>query len=243
MRAGRRHAVQDRNPGRKEAEVAKAKKFYAVRKGRTPGIYLTWDDCKAQVNGFGGAEYKGFSDIADAAEYLGINSSNTDSYDGMEGGSAGEISFGTVKAYIDGSYDEAGCRYSCGVVIIRPGSDGGREIEKLSSVSDNAENAKYHNVAGEIMGSRLAIDYCLKNGIKAVTIYHDYEGIGAWADRRWKTNNPLTAGYAKFVAEARKTMDIKFIKVKGHAGNRYNELADRLAGEALKETTPEEGEL
>ena len=59
--------------------------------------------------------------------------------------------------------------------------------------------------------------------------------IGAWADRRWKANNPLTQGYRDYVAEARKTIDIRFVKVKAHAGNKYNELADRLAKKALSE--------
>ena len=32
-------------------------KIYAVRKGKIPGLYNTWDECKAQVDGFSGAEY------------------------------------------------------------------------------------------------------------------------------------------------------------------------------------------
>ena len=40
-----------------------AKKYYAVAKGKTPGIYLTWEDCKAQVDHFPGALYKGFATI------------------------------------------------------------------------------------------------------------------------------------------------------------------------------------
>lgn len=33
-------------------------KVYAVKKGRHPGIYNSWDDCKKQVNGYSGAEFK-----------------------------------------------------------------------------------------------------------------------------------------------------------------------------------------
>lgn len=46
-------------------------KFYAVKKGRTPGIYRTWDEAKQQVDGFSGAEYKSFKNITDAIDYLG----------------------------------------------------------------------------------------------------------------------------------------------------------------------------
>ena len=47
-----------------------AKKYYAVRVGKTPGIYLSWDDCKAMVDGFPGAKYKGFTNIAEAEAFL-----------------------------------------------------------------------------------------------------------------------------------------------------------------------------
>lgn len=48
-------------------------KFYAVKKGRKPGIYRTWDEAKKQVDGFSGAEYKSFSQITDATDYLNWN--------------------------------------------------------------------------------------------------------------------------------------------------------------------------
>ncbi|RIB26388.1 hypothetical protein C2G38_2064978 [Gigaspora rosea] len=34
--------------------------YYAVKIGRQPGIYLTWDECLAQVKGFSGSKYKKF---------------------------------------------------------------------------------------------------------------------------------------------------------------------------------------
>ena len=37
-----------------------ANKYYAVKVGKTPGIYQTWDECKANVDGFSGALYKSF---------------------------------------------------------------------------------------------------------------------------------------------------------------------------------------
>lgn len=48
-------------------------KFYAVKKGRRPGIYRNWDEAKAQVDGFSGAEYKSFAQITDATDYLNWN--------------------------------------------------------------------------------------------------------------------------------------------------------------------------
>ena len=45
------------------------KKFYVVWKGVRPGVYSSWDECKAQVSGFEHARYKSFEtqEEADAA--------------------------------------------------------------------------------------------------------------------------------------------------------------------------------
>ena len=37
--------------------------YYAVHRGRNPGVYLKWEDCKEQVQGFSGNCYKKFSSI------------------------------------------------------------------------------------------------------------------------------------------------------------------------------------
>lgn len=44
--------------------------YYAVHNGRQPGIYKTWADCKAQVNKFSGAVYKGFATLEEAQYFL-----------------------------------------------------------------------------------------------------------------------------------------------------------------------------
>ncbi len=46
------------------------KKVYAVRKGKAEGIFETWEECKASVDGYPGAEYKSFSTREDALAYL-----------------------------------------------------------------------------------------------------------------------------------------------------------------------------
>lgn len=49
-----------------------SRKFYAVRKGRNPGIYETWSECSAQVNGFSGAEFKSFATLEAAGRFLSV---------------------------------------------------------------------------------------------------------------------------------------------------------------------------
>ena len=52
-----------------------AKKVYAVKKGLKTGIFSTWEECKKQVHGFPGAQYKSFPTMQEAEAYLG-NSEN-----------------------------------------------------------------------------------------------------------------------------------------------------------------------
>jgi ribonuclease HI len=46
--------------------MTKEKKFYVVWQGRKPGIYDTWVECKAQIDGFPAARYKSFPSAREA---------------------------------------------------------------------------------------------------------------------------------------------------------------------------------
>ena len=48
-----------------------AKKFYAVKKGKVPGVYDTWAECKSMVDGFSGAIYKSFLTLEEAKQFVG----------------------------------------------------------------------------------------------------------------------------------------------------------------------------
>lgn len=193
-------------------------KFYAVRKGLIPGVYDTWDECKSQVDGFSGAEYKSFGTFEEAEAYIKkesnceLNLANKD-----------------LIAYVDGSYNNKTKEYSFGVVLICDNT----VVETISRKGTSEDAATMRNVAGEIGGACAAIKFAAEKRAKTLVIYYDYEGIGKWADRKWKTNNKYTKAYADIVAKARKCFKIKFIKVKSHSGDKYNDYADKLAKKAL----------
>lgn len=44
----------------------KRQKYYVVWEGKKPGIYLSWKDCKAMIDGHAGAKYKSFDAFAKA---------------------------------------------------------------------------------------------------------------------------------------------------------------------------------
>lgn len=193
-----------------------AKKFYAVRCGTTPGIYETWDECKRQIQGVSGAIYKSFPTLAEAKSY-------------MEAGKTEDVPPETeAAAYVDGSYDDASKTFSYGMVFFYKG-----EELHFSQKCDKSDLVSMRNVAGEIEGAKAAMRYCLEKNIKSITIYHDYEGIARWCTGEWAAKKEGTKAYADFYKEAAKEIKVRFVKVKGHSGDEYNELADRLAKAAL----------
>ncbi|KAJ1910475.1 hypothetical protein IWQ60_010637 [Tieghemiomyces parasiticus] len=61
------------NPGSESTpSPIEAMSFYAVKAGRIPGIYDTWDMCKSMVDGFSGAKYKKFRTKEEAAAFVGV---------------------------------------------------------------------------------------------------------------------------------------------------------------------------
>jgi ribonuclease HI len=61
-------ASKDTAPIGAKKEMAKTKKFYVVWKGKTPGVYNTWDECQRQTAGFEGAKFRSFEHYATAMQ-------------------------------------------------------------------------------------------------------------------------------------------------------------------------------
>jgi ribonuclease HI len=52
--------------------------YYVVKKGKNPGIFKTWIECKEQIHEFPGAIYKKFDNILDADKFLHSIEKNND---------------------------------------------------------------------------------------------------------------------------------------------------------------------
>jgi len=193
-------------------------KFYSVRKGRKQGIFKTWDECKAQIDGFKGAEFKGFKNLDDAKKYLKDFRVNETKID---------VGIYDLHIYVDGSYDKKSLRSSYGVIVL---NNDMAIIDSLSLAFDDKFDS--HNVTGEIFGAIQALKYAYEHSLSA-KIYHDYNGISAWYNGEWRANSEIAKFYIESIKEF-KNNNICFVKVKGHTGDLYNDMADRLARQTLK---------
>lgn len=201
-----------------------ATKYYAVRVGRSTGVFLTWAECQKQVTGFPGAVFKSFTTIEEAENFVkGIVPQIEES-----GEQILKAEPGALVAYVDGSHNVANNQFSYGMVLL----DGEQEL-KFQQFFIDEELASMRNVAGEIKGAEAAMRYAVEQGFQKLYIYHDYEGIAKWCLGEWKTNKEGTKAYKAYFDSIRDKLQVVFVKVAAHTGDKYNEMADKLAKEAL----------
>lgn len=194
------------------------KKYYAVKKGRKPGIYTTWPDAQKQVSGYTNAQFKSFQTQAEAQAFV----------DGQKEATQ-DIPSGALIAYVDGSFSKRTESYSYGVVLLKDGI----VLDELRNAGTEAKYAESFQIAGECFGALNAIKWAIDHNYDKLYIHYDYLGIEMWATGQWKANKTVSKDYVKFFQAYSSKIDVVFVKVKAHTGIKYNERADELAKLAL----------
>ena len=222
------------------------KKFYAVVKGRIPGIYTVWfgkDGAQAQVNGFNGAVFKGFPTRSEAEAFM----KNGPTWKTGKKPAAIPKSMSTPKA-AKASWNGRNRLPKEGQVVIY--TDGGA----LGNPGPGGYAAVIVNEHGrrELSGgyrlttnNRMELTACiiaLKSLEKpsSVMLHSDskyvVDGITKGWARKWRSNNWMRTKKDKAVnpdlweqlLDLCDEHDVEFKWVKGHAGNPGNERCDAL---------------
>lgn len=85
---------------------------------------------------------------------------------------------------------------------------------------------------GELRAVIESINYSMYNKYKDINIYYDFSGIKNLALDNCNSKNDVTRNYRSFIKDKLKIINIKFIKIKSHSGNKYNNLVDELCRKA-----------
>ena len=127
-------------------------------------------------------------------------------------------------AFVDGSYNVRTKVYGCGGFVVADG-----ERYEIKASGDDPEMASMRNVAGEILGAKLAVEKAFSLHLKSIIILYDYEGIEKWPLRLWKTNKKISMFYVSEYDGLKDKLKVNFVHVKAHTGIPGNEAADRMA--------------
>lgn len=236
-----------------------AKKFYAVRNGRVPGVYMSWADCEKQVKGFGGAIYKSFPTEAEALAFVedsGLSLSDFMSANKSEPKSSQDVKPKSISYRPVSSSSSSRTQSKVTASVVNPdftklnhvvayidgsynkgtntvGAGGviflNGNREIFSFPSTDERYTSFWNVAGELLAAMYVMKYAVDRGVPECSLYYDYMGIEMWATKGWKRNNALTQQYAAFYDSIKDRVRVHFHKVAAHTGDTYNEMADALA--------------
>ena len=219
------------------------KKVYAVRNGRKTGIFTSWAECKAQVEGFPGARFKGFTDPNEATKWL-----NLDYVPPYGGGRASAPSAEQPAVNMDDAADYI--IYTDGSCLRNPDGPGGwaavlthqatGAVREMSGGDPSTTNNRMELMAALMalsavpVGARVALytdSQYMKNGFTK----HWLEG---WKKKGWITSKGtpvLNKELWMALDEVFQARSVEFHWVKGHVGVEANERCDELAkAEAMK---------
>lgn len=211
------------------------KKYYAVAAGHETGIYEDWETCQRMISGYPKAKFKAFTKIEDAEKFIDENSFLIDEveidYDALVKEALGK---GRVIAFTDGSYSSNSPKSGYGCYIKSPKGD----VIEISNVVHTKRFKESNNITPEVMAVLESINWAISNEFETITIFYDLELIGKWATDEFKANADIGKFFLKELKKFEDIISIDYVWVKGHSGVEYNEIADRLARQALSSAKP-----
>ena len=200
-------------------------------------IVRTWNACRTKTQGVSNVKFKGFREkeaaekwileqkAPDATKALDKTKAYVDGSFRAEGSPSDHLRGRWSDKWAEGSFDNKASYAGWGYLIVEKG----RIIHRACGRTNAPAISR--NIDGELQATIEAIKWAMAHG-RDLVIYHDYSGIECWATGAWRAKSSVAIAYQQFI----KTVPIKldFVKVKGHAGDRYNEMADALAKAGLR---------
>lgn len=231
-----------------------AQKYYAVRKGKKPGIYRTWPETQKQVNGYSGAQYKSFTTEAAAQAFMQAapsKPSHTRQAHTKSASTATTAAQTTITVYTDGGSRNTG-NVAGGHVRDADKAAWAYRIELPNSVeTGSAGEFGATNNRMEIMAFRNALQHLVDLGQSQESILFVLDSqyvlnavtkgwLAGWKRRGWKRSaGPLVN--AELWQDVDRLLpqfaDLQYRWTKGHATNQGNVFVDHLLNQTMDQMT------
>lgn len=201
--------------------------YYAVKRGRRPGIYKTWEECFSEVNRYPQAKFKGFRTLREAKAFM--HAPEPEPHRAASSIRRDDSSQKIVTIYTDG-----GC-------IGNPGPGGygvvmlyGNRRKELTGGFRRTTNNRMEMMAA-IVGLQTLKRPC------RVVVYTDSQYLvdsikKGWAKRwrkrgwmRWNDERAANADLWAQLLDLCDQHDVTFKWIRSHAGTEENERCDQLA--------------
>ena len=133
----------------------------------------------------------------------------------------------TIEIYCDGAALNNGCKnsiasYGIVILLIENGNIiGWKQYSGLCEPVNSTNN--YAEITAALVGLKKITDKTIP-----VKVYSDSQYLVQTINNNWNINANKEL-WEKLFEEIRTFDSVEFIKVKGHVGNKYNEIADNLA--------------
>lgn len=230
-------------------------KFYAVKKGRHPGVYNTWDAAKKQVSGFSGAVYKSFATGAEARAFIaGSSKTGVPVHKRSQPISAEPLKPATIIAFTDGGSRNHG-NVAGGHVLTSDKAAWAYRLELPNNevVSDSAGEWGATNNRMEIMALVKVLTYLVKRQLQheSIRVVMDSKYVldainkgwlAGWKRRNWHRsgnaelkNSELWRQLGQLLAQFN---HLQFVWTKGHADNSGNVFVDQLLNQTMDDMKP-----
>lgn len=225
-------------------------KYYAVKKGRHPGVYQTWPECQREVVGFSGAVYHSFPTRREAQAWLQApqrsqqTSLDLGSFDAeIPADNDYDIRFFTDGGSRNhgnkrGQHVKRSDKAAWALLVCR----GSQEIKRTGGEFGSTNNRM------ELMGFRNALQLLLANSwekerIQAILDSHYVldpimKGwLYGWARRGWQTSTGKPVANQELWQEVLSLLPrfdhLQLKWTKGHADNHGNVIVDQLLNQTM----------
>lgn len=128
-----------------------------------------------------------------------------------------------IEIYTDGSYNRSRFLGAYAFIVV--------EDEKIIyKNSATLYNPKSWNIDGELEAILDGLKWSIKNGFKDIVVYSDLQMASSIFKTKKRTQgSEITKKYKEQVEFMKGLANISVVWIKGHNGNKYNELANTMA--------------